>query len=355
MCTPRVIILVITILNVAASRTLPLRVMSWNVYWKALDDAHGQAAIVNAIDSADQSGDVKYSFAAIIEASGDTPAGNVANWSQSSATLSAMKSVAYRSGYEDVAIFFDAARWELIGEPFGGAFETGRPFLLAQFAEKQTQAKTGEPSSLAQKKGTKQRAVTNASTVKTVWVLAVHLNHFFLNPPALDPVEPGKVLASFLANVSSATGVSLAADDVPLLMMGDWNEYMWADFPQPYRATAATDMFHLWVGYLLGKMSDAVPPRTTSCCTKWSRADRATRSEWIFQYDHIFFSHSALQLTPSGWNASGATAPFLPYVYPGTAATCADPACTGQDPPKNQSTVMQGSWHRGVEATFALL
>ena len=64
MCT-RVIILVITILNVAASRTLPLRVMPWNVYWKALDDAHGQAAIVNAIDSADQSGDVKYSFAAI--------------------------------------------------------------------------------------------------------------------------------------------------------------------------------------------------------------------------------------------------------------------------------------------------
>ena len=63
--------LVITILNVAASRTLPLRVMSWNVYWKALDDAHGQAAIVNAIDSADQSGDVKYSFAAIIEASGE--------------------------------------------------------------------------------------------------------------------------------------------------------------------------------------------------------------------------------------------------------------------------------------------
>ena len=278
-----------------------------------------------------------FSFAAIVEASGDSPAGNVANWSKVSSTLSVMDSIKFRSGYEDIAIFY-SSEWKLVSH-FSGEFESGRPYLLAQFVEQLTSG-SGSPSA------------TVSTNARTIWVMALHLNHFFLNFPVIDPVKPGPILTNFLSNVSKLTGVNLASPAVPLLMVGDFNEYAWADFPQPYRSAAVKDMSHLWHDYLKGKMSDAVPPRTVSCCTKWSAADRATRQEWIFEYDHIFFSYPTLQLDGSNTSAH---APFLPYSYPGTASKCQDPACTGQDPPGNVTYTAQGSWHRGVETTFNLL
>ena len=36
-------------------------------------------------------------------------------------------------------------------------------------------------------------------------------------------------------------------------------------------------------------------------------------------------------------------ASFIPYKYPGTAAACADAACTGEDPPRNTTATHQGS------------
>ena len=129
-------------------------------------------------------------------------------------------------------------------------------------------------------------------------------------------------------------------------MFGDWNEFEWADFPQPYKADAQHRMAPLWDGFFGGRMADAVVPRTVSCCTKWAAKDRATRTEWTFEYDHIFYS-SDLSVAV-GSNAP----PFLPYSYPGVSAACGDASCTGQDPPENVTATAQGSWHRAVHAQF---
>ena len=61
-----------------ASATPLIRVLSWNVLWRALDDSFGRAAIVASIDAAATArGAVPFDFVAIVEASGDSVAGNV--------------------------------------------------------------------------------------------------------------------------------------------------------------------------------------------------------------------------------------------------------------------------------------
>ena len=306
--------------------------LSWNVFWRALDDPFGRAAIVASIDGAATArGAVPFDFVAVVEASGDSAAGNVSQWTQFSATLSAMGAAVAHSGFEDIAIFYGSGwtlEWSVSGE-----FERGRPWLLAHFV---------------------RSARSQTTTYGTygeggVWVMAVHLNHFFLDaPPTIDPVHPGAVLAAAFAAANEARGVDLGAPDVALVIMGDFNEYEWSDFPEPYRSAAQADMAALWNTTLRGKMSDAVPPRTVSCCTKWAHGDRFSTNytEWVFEYDHVFFSSRALALVPRGANASGAAAPFIPYAYPGTAAPCRDAACTGENPPLNATALHQGSWHR---------
>ena len=355
--------------NADAPRTI--RAGSWNVYYHALDDALGSAAIIETIDAADAA--APFDFFAVVEAQGDTPAGNWSAWSQRSAMLTRLASVTYQSEYEVLALMFEPSRWQL-NYSTTGAFEAGRPFLLAQFL--------------------------GTGAEKPIWVAAVHLNHYFLTPPnqprSVDTVIPGAVLASAFAKAAAATGADIAKGSV--IMFGDWNEFevrlhtpiaarvltepcqrtrvyppfpkvldpnrrsphcstrstitpsdisQWADFPEPYKTDAQHRMAPLWTDYFGGRMSDAVKPRTVSCCTKWAAKDRATRQEWTFEYDHIFFSDDLS--VAGGSNAP----PFLPYSYPGVSGACGDASCTGQDPPGNVTATAQGSWHRAVHATFA--
>ena len=302
----------------AAPRTI--RAGSWNVYYHALDDALGSAAIIETIDAADAV--APFDFFGVVEAQGDTPAGNWSAWSQRSAMLTRLASVTFQSEYEVLALNYSPDRWQL-NYSTTGAFEPGRPFLLAQFL--------------------------STGVEKPIWVAAVHLNHYFLTPPnqprSVDTVIPGAVLASAFAKAAAATGADIAKGSV--IMFGDWNEFEWADFPEPYKTDAQHRMAPLWTGYFGGRMADAVQPRTVSCCTKWAAKDRATRQEWTFEYDHIFFSDDLS--VAGGSNAP----PFLPYSYPGVGAACGDASCTGQDPPGNVTATAQGSWHRAVHATFA--
>ena len=89
-------------------------------------------------------------------------------------------------------------------------------------------------------------------------------------------------------------------------------------------------------------MRDLIAFNTTTCCTKWIE----TIADWHHHFDHIFVSA----------NVQAAAAPsFIPYQYP-TAATCADPACTGDVPPKGGGggPTAQGSWHRAWEVVLRL-
>ena len=147
-----------------ASHAVRVKLASWNVYYKALDDAHGRAAIVSAIDAAGA-----LDFVAVIEAAGDTPSGALAAWSNGSTTLSAMRSLTTVSRYETLALFYDAASWTP-GHVSAGSFDVGRPYLLAPFSS---------------------RAQPHVS----IWVFAVHLPHF------LDTtVDPGAIMAQVMRN-----------------------------------------------------------------------------------------------------------------------------------------------------------
>jgi hypothetical protein len=287
------------------------------VYYKALDDSAGQAAIISTIDAADAAH--PFDFFGVIEAQGDTPAGNFTTWAQYSTTLQRLDAVTSRSKYELIALCFNPDRW-VLNYSLPGEFEPGRPFLVAQFLSK-------------------------SATDKPVWVAAVHLNHYFLGaPPHVDTVVPGAVLARALTAASTSTGADLTKSSV--IMFGDWNEFEWADFPQPYKNDAVTRMAPLWDGFFGGIMADAVAARTVSCCTKWAAGDRGSTNytEWRFEYDHIFYSPDLTRTSPGS--------PFLPYRYPGVAQPCADAACTGEDPPGNRTATSQGSWHRAVHAMF---
>lgn len=300
-----------------------LRVGSWNVLYKALDDAAGQAAIIKTMDTADAARN--FDFFGVVEAQGDSKAGNFSSWITHSSMLQRLAHVSGASGYEVIALFYDAAHWTA-NYTLTGEFEPGRPYLLAQF-------------------------LSTAQARETIWVMVVHLNHYFLRyPDKIDPVYPGSVMANAMANASRLTGDDIARSSV--VMVGDFNEFEWADFEAPYKADAQRRMAPLWDGYFSGRMRDAVPPRTVSCCTKWAAADRTedTFADWRFEYDHVFYSANLEHVAEAGPAAKG---PFLEYAYPGLAGACADAACTGEDPPGNVTALHQGSWHRAVHAVLS--
>jgi hypothetical protein len=62
----------------SAEGSVTSRVGSWNVYYKALDDPFGSAAIIATLDAADK--EAPFDFFGVIEAEGDTAAGNFSSW-----------------------------------------------------------------------------------------------------------------------------------------------------------------------------------------------------------------------------------------------------------------------------------
>ena len=296
-----------------------VRLIEWNVYWGALDDSHGRLALASALDAAAPS-----DFVVVVEAEGDTPAGSLESWSSTSAFMSSLAQLNHRSRHETIAVFHDPILW-LPTYHAAGEFEPGRPWLLVRF----------------------QRA----NTQTFLWVCAVHLPHFLdaKGPP------PGETLAGALRAAANATGGALTPES-NLILAGDWNEYEWEDngcrkpyYPPDCRKQAAAKMAPLWHGWLQGTAVDVVPNHTITCCTKWAPKDRHTTDyhEWSFEYDHVF-------VAGKGIDATASSAALIPYTYPGTAAQCADPACTGEDPPSNVTALHQGAWHRGWMAQVAL-
>jgi len=285
------------------------------VYWNALDDDGGRAAIVDAIDAV-----APLDFAVIVEAAGNSAQGALASWSATSKALVQLANVNMTSGHETLAIFFDSAVWTCTYTSYGD-FDPGRPWLLASFM---------------------RHSVPDADVL---WILAVHLPHF------LDTESvPGAIMADALRNATAASG---QPQPTRLVVTGDFNEFEWEDnpcspphYPPDCREQAAAKMAPLWDDYLHGTAHDLAAAHTITCCTKWSAADRDTTAykEWRFEYDHVFVVG----------DAASPTAALLPYIYPGTAAPCADAACTGEDPPENVTTLSQGSWHRGWVADLSL-
>ena len=93
-------------------------------------------------------------------------------------------------------VFYRAAEWS-VGYKHLGQFESGRPFLLVQFNAAPAADAGGNAADAAPAAGA------------SIWLMAVHLNHFFLQyPDKLDPVQPGSVLAAAFRNASLATGTA---------------------------------------------------------------------------------------------------------------------------------------------------
>jgi hypothetical protein len=331
--------LLVLLVAVGRAAAATLRFAEWNVYWAALDDTDGRAAITHALDAL-----APLDFMALVEAQGDSAAGAFPAWTSASSQLSRLTPLSTVSGHETLAIMYDASAWSLAGHS-EGAFVKGRPWLIGNFVA--------------------------AAGGASVSVVAVHLPHF-LN----CTVEPGPVLADAIRNVSGGAPPSR------LILAGDWNEFEWEDNPcrAPFyapdcRDQAASKMAALWKGYLGGAARDVVPNHTITCCTKWAPADRCAapatppslerialtcplsfpRSppprhttpyhEWSFEYDHVFAYGSIAPTAPAS---------LISYTYPGTAAPCATAACTGEEPPQNQTALHQGSWHRGWSVELAL-
>ena len=90
----------------------------------------------------------------------------------------------------------------------------------------------------------------------------------------------------------------------------------------------------------------AIRVRTTFECpnsphrrTRWRQSATA-----VGRYDHVFIAG----------DVHGPIASELPYEYPGVGRPCADPFCTGEDPPGNVTALYQGSWHRGWKVELTL-
>eukprot|EP00040_Diaphanoeca_grandis_P018518 m.97374 g.97374 ORF g.97374 m.97374 type:complete len:342 (-) comp26974_c1_seq2:47-1072(-) len=320
----------------AAVTTESIRVGSWNVYYKALDDEFGRQAIIKTIDDANALN--QFDLFGVVEATGDTNQGTFPGWTNESTALGSHGLMSYVSGhsqYETIVLYYRSIRWK-VAYQLQGQFEPGRPFLLVNLV-----------GNAAAADGEQAQPPLSPNSLDDVWVLVVHLNHYFITfPNQIDPTVPGAVLALALANASEATGKNISQSRV--LIFGDFNEYQWEDFELPYRPDAVRRMKPLWDGFFHGRMADTTAPHSVSCCTKWAQADRGSTNytEWRFEYDHIFASDDFVTVANSDV--------FLPYSYPGVAQPCNNTACTGEDPPLNVTATHQGSWHRAVHATLMI-
>ena len=198
----------------ALARTI--RLASWNVLYKALDDPLGRRAIISTLDGAANG---TMDFVVVVEAAGDTPKGSLRSWTSESQSLrpcgsqcGALSHVSVVDRHETLALFYNGSKWDLDYD-HGGSFDIGRPFLIAHFRPKDSR---GPDDGL--------------------WVVAVHLPHF------RDTLSvPGEILATNLTWAAKASGNPTRN----VVLAGDWNEFQWEDNPvwwpalDPYRLAAA--------------------------------------------------------------------------------------------------------------------
>lgn len=314
-------LIVVCLLNVFEAAPCSIRAGHWNVYWQALDDADGRQAILSAVDGAAE----PFDFFSVVEASGNSEAGRFPTWTEGSSTFGAAGGLSYiagKSGHETIALFYRSASWRKVYNATG-EFESGRPYAIGLF----------EPSgSCASTSG------------QAVWVVSAHLPHY----PQTQTV-PGQVLADALSRHAQASGRPVKGS--ALLLLGDFNEFGECTLPPEGKCTndwyapakALIEPLWSYLGY--SEMADAVDFNTTTCCTKWSDAekqsqkDKGWQADWRHHFDRLYF-------TPRFFSASTPT--FIDYTYPGV-TDCGD-ACTGNAP--SNPTSSQGSWHRGWQLTF---
>lgn len=305
-----------------------VRVGHWNVYWKALGDPAGRQAITTAIDTA--AAISPFDFFSINEAAGPSGDDNASfpEWLGGSTAFgptAGMQHMHGVSGHETIALLYQSRTWRPIWST-NGEFEKGRPYILAAF-----ESLTGDG--------------------RKIFVLSAHTPHY----PQTNSF-PGQELASALLAGASATGSVVA--DVPLLIMGDFNEFGECSLPPDVKCTSIPEtvlgplakwspfwyhatswaMAPLWN---LTAIADAVPFNTTTCCTKWHEE----AADWRHHFDHIYYSsrHLGVAVQPT----------FIPYTYPALSVQCETPACTGDSPPGGVKPEAQGSWHRGWQASFS--
>jgi hypothetical protein len=254
------IFMVPVLLTFLVSASADVRIGSWNVFYKALDDPAGLAAIKHSLNAIDQSGHLDrnstsgsstaaFDFFSLIEAAGNTPDSRFSTWTDISA-FSGMKSLSGVSGLETIALFYRENIWTPTWWQ-QSEMEAGRPYILAQFTRT-----TGAP----------------------IWVLAAHLPHY----PQTSSV-PGSILAKAFKNASTATGDDPRTQSV--VMVGDFNEYGECALPAAQEAQEAqealpkcTAAFYipaakgikpLWDYFGQGKVKDLIAFDTSTCCTKW--------------------------------------------------------------------------------------
>ena len=95
------------------------RLGSWNLYYKALDDPLGRAAILATLDAVGSggSGGGLFDFLATVEAAGDTSAGSFPAWAAGSKALGALTPLSTKSGYEALGLWCAECAARAAGQP----------------------------------------------------------------------------------------------------------------------------------------------------------------------------------------------------------------------------------------------
>jgi hypothetical protein len=219
-----------------------IRIGSWNLYYKALDDDKGRGAIVAGLEKSAAA--TPYDFFSLIEAAGNTPDSAFPAWTTNVGAFKGMKALSGVSGYETIALLYRADTWS-VHWWHQGEMEEGRPFILAQFTRD-----SGPP----------------------IWVMNAHLPHY----PQTSTI-PGAMLAAAFQNATSATGTDPRSEAVAIV--GDFNEFGECSIPTATARTKCTLTRYLpavkgikplydYFEAGSGKITDAVPFNTSTCCTK---------------------------------------------------------------------------------------